>query len=148
MLCISVAKRCNTEAHSESRKTTKIFAKIVNGSQACVELFSQKPSSQMFDRFLNTPLQFSKFTFPDRQRCSENWQNLMNGIQVNSKISFLMTISILKLVTYRFSYVIRHNDTNKMTPPPTYYSVRCFQIFNKIDSFLKNVSKCPGQQES
>ena len=42
-------------------------------------------------------------------------------------------------VTYRFSYAVRHNDANNMTPPPNYY-MRHLQIFDKIDSFLKNVS--------
>ena len=34
---------------------------------------------------------------------------------------------------------MHHNDANNMTlPPPT--NMRHFQIFNKIDSFLKDVS--------
>ena len=42
-------------------------------------------------------------------------------------------------VTYRFSYKIRHNDANKMTPPPTSCHIRHTQNFDKIDSFLKSV---------
>ena len=42
-------------------------------------------------------------------------------------------------VTYRFSYALRHNDANKMTPHPTPLHMRHCQIFGKIDSFLKPV---------
>ena len=44
-------------------------------------------------------------------------------------------------VTYRFSYAMRHNDVNHVTSTPTPYYMRHFQIFDKMDSFLKNVSK-------
>ena len=42
-------------------------------------------------------------------------------------------------VTYRFSYAMRHNEANKMTPPPTSCHMRHSQSFDKIDSFLKPV---------
>ena len=53
-------------------------------------------------------------------------------------------------VTYRFSYAVRHNDANKMTPPltphthththtPTPCLMRHFQSFYNINSFLKRV---------
>ena len=41
-------------------------------------------------------------------------------------------------VTYRFSYAMRHNITNKITPL-TPCHIRHFQNFDKIDSFLKLV---------
>ena len=45
-------------------------------------------------------------------------------------------------VAYRFSYALRHNGANNMTPPPPPPSLllgylRHSQIFHKIDSFLK-----------
>ena len=42
-------------------------------------------------------------------------------------------------VTYRFSYAMRHNDAINLTPSSPYY-MRHDQIFNNINSFLKNVS--------
>ena len=38
--------------------------------------------------------------------------------------------------TCQFSYAMLHNDANKTTPPPPNY-MRHFQIFSKIDSFIK-----------
>ena len=38
-------------------------------------------------------------------------------------------------VSYRFSYAMRHNDANKMTPHPVLYA--SFQNFNKMDGFPK-----------
>ena len=38
-------------------------------------------------------------------------------------------------VTYQFSYAMRHNDADKMTPHPLPYA--SFPELNKIDSFLK-----------
>ena len=38
-------------------------------------------------------------------------------------------------VTYQFSYAMRHNDANKMTPTPC--NMLDFQNFDKTDSFLK-----------
>ena len=40
-----------------------------------------------------------------------------------------------ELITYRFSYALRHNDANHITPHPLL--LRHFQIFVKIDSFPK-----------
>ena len=40
-------------------------------------------------------------------------------------------------VTYRFSYAMRHNDANKMTPAPCH--MRHSHHFDKIDSFLNFV---------
>ena len=37
-----------------------------------------------------------------------------------------------------FLQVMRHNDVNNITPSP--YFMRHFQMFHKIDSFLKNVT--------
>ena len=40
-----------------------------------------------------------------------------------------------ELITYQFSYPLRHNDANHMIPHPLL--LRHFQIFIKIDSFPK-----------
>ena len=53
-------------------------------------------------------------------------------------------------VTYQFSYVISHNDANNMTPTHlsiAYYMCH-FKIFDKIDSFLINVSNKKSILES
>ena len=42
---------------------------------------------------------------------------------------------------------MRHNDTSDMTPSPTPYYMRHFQIFDKINSFLKNVSNFPDSKK-
>ena len=59
---------------------------------------------------------------------------------------FLMFYAIKGWVTYRFSYEMRHNDANKITPStshppphPTPCQMRHFQNFDKIHSFLKPV---------
>ena len=58
-------------------------------------------------------------------------------------------MSTERRITYRFSYAMRPNDTNKMTPlpspslPPTHTHTPCHmrhsQNFDKIKSFLKSV---------
>ena len=50
-------------------------------------------------------------------------------------------INILKsIVTYRFSYAMRHNDTNKFTSRPHPWPCVSFsQNFDKMDSFLQLV---------
>ena len=46
----------------------------------------------------------------------------------------------MRRVTYRFSYAMRHDYVNKVTPPtPTPCHMRHSQNFDKIDSFLKPV---------
>ena len=49
---------------------------------------------------------------------------------------------------YRFSYVMYHNYSNKMPPLPTSpYYMGHFQIFHKMNIFLKNCFKYPWQQK-
>ena len=51
----------------------------------------------------------------------------------------LRDCSTKRSVTFRFFKAMLHNDANNRSPPTPYY-MRHFQIFDQIDSFLKNIS--------
>ena len=67
-----------------------------------------------------------------------NKVNLLKTKLSHSPASFICQLYDKGWVAYRFSYAMHHNDANNIPPSP--YYMPHFQIFDKTDSFLKNVS--------
>ena len=58
---------------------------------------------------------------------------------LNRSNKLISTSSCGRGETHGFAYAMHHSDVNNMPPSPTPYYMRYFQIFDKIDSFLKHV---------
>ena len=71
---------------------------------------------------------------------SDVWILIIHKLSGRSKRK-MSTFLCNEWVTYRFVYILRHNDTKKMTssPPPAPCYLLHYQIFDKTDNFLKKV---------
>ena len=69
----------------------------------------------------------------------DRFQKPMYAVFQSPLSNKLRDCSTKRSVTFRFFKAMLHNNANNRTPPTPYY-MRHFQIFDKIDSFLRNIS--------